>query len=431
VVRWPHATIDVPAVWADARARWESPDGTTYFDEAAAEFAEQFFPACLQHHIGTEWNGRPFELMDYQRVIVRALFGWKRAADGWRRFRKVFLAVPKGNGKSPFGAALGLYLAFFDGEAGAEVYCVAADRQNARIVFDSATMFVKRNPDLAARLELFRDHIDVVGSNERLHVISSDASTKHGFRPHGIIFDEFHAQPDRVLFDTLYRGMGKRRQPVLVMITTAGDDDESICFEEWDYARRVISGSVDDATYFPMIFELQPDEDWASPAALRRVNLPIVFLPECLTVSYVQTDFPGLLEFTNRQVLITRVYSPKMWVIAGTTHLLFCATILLGIYLTLANLFAGRPSLPFAALTFLPLLLASIRSALRITAVQELLPTLKSQVQQQLWIYMLLGVWIPFLYLGNFIVSLVTKKIRWRGIRYELVSSQQTRIIAQ
>jgi hypothetical protein len=165
--------------------------------------------------------------------------------------------------------------------------------------------------------------------------------------------------------------------------------------------------------------------------ALRRVNLPIVFLPECLTVSYVQTDFPGLMEFTNRQVLITRVYSPKMWVIAGATHLLFCATILLGICLTLVNLFAGRPSLPFAALTFLPLLLASIRSALRITAVQELLPTLKSQVQQQLWIYLLLGVWIPFLYLGNFTVSVVTNKIFWRGIRYELVSPQQTRIIAQ
>jgi hypothetical protein len=87
--------------------------------------------------------------------------------------------------------------------------------------------------------------------------------------------------------------------------------------------------------------------------------------------------------------------------------------------------------LPFAALTFLPLLLASIRSALRITAVQELLPTLKSQVQQQLWIYLLLGVWIPFLYLGNFTVSVVTNKIFWRGIRYELVSPQQTRIIAQ
>jgi cellulose synthase/poly-beta-1,6-N-acetylglucosamine synthase-like glycosyltransferase len=172
-------------------------------------------------------------------------------------------------------------------------------------------------------------------------------------------------------------------------------------------------------------------DDYSMTTALRRVNLPIVFLPECLTVSYVQTDFPGLMEFTNRQVLITRVYSPKMWVIAGATHLLFCATILLGIYLTLVNLFAGRPSLPFAALTFLPLLLASIRSALRITAVQELLPTLKSQVQQQLWIYLLLGVWIPFLYLGNFTVSVVTNKIFWRGIRYELVSPQQTRIIAQ
>jgi ceramide glucosyltransferase len=170
-------------------------------------------------------------------------------------------------------------------------------------------------------------------------------------------------------------------------------------------------------------------DDYSMTTALERAGRPIVFLPECLTVSYVETDFPGLMEFTNRQVLITRVYSPKLWAAAGATHLLFCATILLGILLTLRDLFTGRPSLPIAALTFLPLVLASIRSALRITVVQEMLPSYKSQIQQQAWIHLLLGVWIPFLYLANFMTSMMTRKIRWRGIRYELVSPQQTRIL--
>jgi phage terminase large subunit-like protein len=270
--RWPTITIEIPCRWASSRARWESPDGTLYFDEAAAEFAEQFFPDCLEHHIGSEWTGKPFVLMPYQRYLVRALFGWKRTADQLRRFRKVFLAVPKGSGKSAFASGLGIFLAFFDGEAGAEVYAVAADRKQAGIVHDTARTMLRGNADLAARCDILRDSIKLRGSTEYFQVLSSDASTKHGFRPHGIIFDEFHAQPDRDLYDALYRGMGKRRQPVLVMITTAGNDDESICAEEWDYGRRIISGTVPDPVYLPMIFELQPDEDWTSEAALRRVN---------------------------------------------------------------------------------------------------------------------------------------------------------------
>jgi phage terminase large subunit-like protein len=269
---WPGITIEIPSVWRSATSRWETPDGQYYFDEASSRYAEGFYPTCLEHHIG-EFDGSPFELMPYQQFLaVRPLFGWKRQTDGLRRFRKVFLAVPKGSGKSPFGAGTGLLLAFFDGEPGAEVYAVAADRKQAGIVHDSAKVMVQRNPDLEARCEVFRDSIKLRGSTESFQVLSADASTKHGFRPHGIVFDEFHAQPDRDLFDTLYRGMGKRRQPVLIMITTAGDDDESICAEEWDYARRLIHGSVSDDSYLPIIFELKPEEDWSDQAVLKRVN---------------------------------------------------------------------------------------------------------------------------------------------------------------
>ena len=172
-------------------------------------------------------------------------------------------------------------------------------------------------------------------------------------------------------------------------------------------------------------------DDYSMTNALKRAGRPIVFLPECLTVSYVQTDFAGLMEFTNRQILITRVYSPKLWFVAGMTHLLFCVTILVGAVITLGNVFAGRPTMQFAALTFLPLLLASIRGTLRVIAAQEMLTSLKSLIQQQSWIHLLLGVWVPYLYCANFLSSIITRTIRWRGIRYELVSPQQTRILVR
>jgi ceramide glucosyltransferase len=184
--------------------------------------------------------------------------------------------------------------------------------------------------------------------------------------------------------------------------------DQSAVLEEWEH-------SVSD--------------DYSMTTALQRRNLPIVFLPECLTASFVETDLDGLMEFTNRQILITRVYSPKMWMIAGLTHLLFCATMVMGILVTLKNLFTGHPAMQFAALTFLPLLLGAIRGAIRVTAAQDALPSLKSQIQNQSWVHLVLGTLIPFLYAVNFIASLATRTIRWRGIVYELISPQQTRIV--
>ena len=154
-----------------------------------------------------------------------------------------------------------------------------------------------------------------------------------------------------------------------------------------------------------------------------------MFIPDCLTLSYVETDFEGLLEFTNRQILITRIYSSKMWRAAALTHLLYCATLVLGFYLILTTLFAGRPALQLVLLTFLPLLLASIRAVLRLTGVTEALPAVRVQIMAQAWIYVLLTLFVPFLYLINFVYSLFTRKIRWRGAVYELISPQQTKII--
>ena len=170
-------------------------------------------------------------------------------------------------------------------------------------------------------------------------------------------------------------------------------------------------------------------DDYSMTNALARCGKPILFLPECLTVSFVDTKFDGLMEFTNRQILITRIYANKMWRAAFATHVLFCLTLVFGLCLTLGDVFSSRPSLPLAGLTFLPLLLASIRSALRVVAVAGLLPAYRSQINAQSWIYVTIGALIPFLYVINFVSSMFSRRIRWRGIRYELVSTQETRVL--
>jgi ceramide glucosyltransferase len=169
-------------------------------------------------------------------------------------------------------------------------------------------------------------------------------------------------------------------------------------------------------------------DDYSLTRALERYGRSIKFIPECLTLSFVETDFEGLLEFTNRQVLITRVYSERMWMYAALTHLLYCSTLLLGFILILENVLAQRPAFHLVTLTFLPLLLSAIRGSLRLIGVTEALPASRSQIMSQGWIYVVLTVFVPFLYLANFVNSLVTRRIRWRGLTYELVSPQQTRI---
>jgi ceramide glucosyltransferase len=170
-------------------------------------------------------------------------------------------------------------------------------------------------------------------------------------------------------------------------------------------------------------------DDYSMTRALERSGRSILFVPECLTLSYVETDFPGLLEFTNRQILITRVYAEKIWNAAAATHLLFCLTFALGVLLTLSNMLNSLPALQLATLTFLPLLLAAIRGALRLVAVSEALPSARAQIMSQSWIYIVLGVFISFLFVLNFAMSLITRKIHWRGVVYEVISPTQTRVL--
>ena len=171
-------------------------------------------------------------------------------------------------------------------------------------------------------------------------------------------------------------------------------------------------------------------DDYSMTRALERANRSIVFAPDCLTPSFVNADFFSLFEFTNRQMVITRIYSGKMWASAAFTHLLYCFTAFLGTWLTISNILAGVPAFHLAILTFTSMVLAAIRSGIRVLAATEVLPGERLRIIEQAPAHIFLGILIPLLFLLNFAASLLTRKIRWRGVTYELVSPQQTRILA-
>ena len=210
--------------------------------------------------------------------------------------------------------------------------------------------------------------------------------------------------------------------PILTMLSEKG---KNFCWGGGTAIRRQVFegvGILDE-------WRTSVSDDYSMTQALERAGRSIFFVPECLTVSFVETDFRGLLEFTNRQILITRVYAQKIWRAAAATHLLYCVTVVLGLALVIDDLISERPALHIAALMIFILLLSAIRAGLRVVAVTEILPASKAQIMSQAWVNIALSAALPFLYFVNFTHSLITRKIRWRNIRYELISSNQTRII--
>lgn len=242
-----------------------------WFDERAARGAVNFFEKLLVHVKG-EWAGQPFELQDWQREkIVEPLFGWKRE-DGTRRYRTAYIEVPRKNGKSTLAAGLALYLLFADGEFGAEVYSAAADKDQAAIVYELAKQMVEATPMLAKRAEVFKRSMMVQEANASYRVLSADAYTKHGLNAHGVVIDELHAQPTRDLVDVLVTSTGARRQPLVVMITTAGFDRESVCWEYHEYARQVVEGIIEDDSFFGFIAAADKDDDWLDESIWEKAN---------------------------------------------------------------------------------------------------------------------------------------------------------------
>lgn len=242
------------------------------FDRQKADHAVDFIN-CLKHTKG-RWRGVPFELLQWQDRIIRDVFGTVKE-NGYRQYNTAYVEIPKKNGKSELAAGVALYMTCGDGEWGAEVYGCASDRQQASIVFDVAVDMVDQCPALKKRIKPVMSVKRLVykPTNSFYQVLSAEAYTKHGLNVHAVIFDELHAQPNRELFDVMTKGSGDARtQPLFFLITTAGTDRNSVCFEQHQKAEDIILGRKIDPTFYPVIYGASDDADWSSEKVWYQAN---------------------------------------------------------------------------------------------------------------------------------------------------------------
>lgn len=246
-------------------------EGSNY-NKASADYAVMFIEN-LCHTKGT-WAGKPFELIDWQEQIIRDLFGTLKP-NGYRQFNTAYIEIPKKQGKSELAAAVALLLTCGDGEERAEVYGCAADRQQAAIVFDVAADMVRMCPALSKRVKILASQKRLIytPTNSFYQVLSAEAYSKHGFNIHGVVFDELHTQPNRKLFDVMTKGSGDARmQPLYFLITTAGTDTHSICYETHQKAKDIIEDRKIDPTFYPVIYGADESDDWTDPKVWKKAN---------------------------------------------------------------------------------------------------------------------------------------------------------------
>ncbi|ANM47663.1 terminase large subunit [Streptococcus suis] len=245
---------------------------TSHYDKAKADRAVTFINN-LSHTKG-KWAGKRFDLLPWQEQIVRDLFGIVKE-DGNRQFLTAYIEIPKKNGKSELAAAIALYLLYADNEASAEVYGAACDRNQASIVFDVAKQMVQMSRPLEKRSKIMGATKRIVNySNAGFYqVLSAETGTKHGLNVSGLVFDEIHAQPNRHLYDVLTKGSGDaREQPLFFIITTAGTDRNSICYELHTKALDILNGRKKDTSFYPVVYGLSDEDDWNDEANWLKAN---------------------------------------------------------------------------------------------------------------------------------------------------------------
>ena len=260
------------------------------FDERKAQRVVRFIEA-LRHTKG-EFHGQPFHLLPWQEKIIRDVFGTVRDDDPtMRQYTTAYIEIPKKNGKSELGAAIALNMLINDDEWKAEVYSCASDRQQAAIVFDVAVDMVRQSPALMKRVKIIPSTRRMIyqPTGSIYQVLSSEVATKHGLNVSACIFDELHTQPTRALYDVMTQGSGDaRKQPLWFLLTTAGTDRNSICWEVHQKALDILEGRKIDPRFYPVLFGLPDEADWTSEENWYRANPS---LDHTITIDKVRDAF--------------------------------------------------------------------------------------------------------------------------------------------
>jgi phage terminase large subunit-like protein len=259
--------------WIRSEADERRVEAGHYFDERDPERFCEFGYEFGRHYQG-DWAGRPFELQEWQyRDIVAPIYGWK-LPDGRRCFFDAYIEIVKKMGKTTLGRIMAMYGLIADGEPGAVVGLVAVDRAQGGLLYDGIAATVRLVPELSC-LDVIESQKRIVhrATNSTLFVLSADAPSKEGLNISTLIRDELHAWPRGTMFETLRYAGAARRQPLFVSITTAGIyDPTSIGWQQHEYARKVLDGTIVDLNFFSYICAADPADDWTSPDTWKKAN---------------------------------------------------------------------------------------------------------------------------------------------------------------
>jgi phage terminase large subunit-like protein len=245
-------------------------EGPYYYDASLADRAVDFFPRFLRHVKG-EWAGKPLELSPADAHDVRQLFGWRRRADGRRRYRRFFDWKARKNAKTIKAAGLGHLLTVGDGEPGAETYSHAVDKAQAAISYDMGAAMVAMSPELSDLYEVTKTGMFCPHTMSTWRPLSGTPTGKHGLNAHCLLGDEVHEWTNDRLHTFLRQSMGARRQPLDILISTAGLR-EGYGYDLYMEAKRIRDGVTDDPETYVVIHEADEKDDWTDPATWAKAN---------------------------------------------------------------------------------------------------------------------------------------------------------------
>lgn len=221
-------------------------------------------------HVEGDLAGKPLILEEWQKEeIFRPIFGFVRK-DGKRLINRVYIQMPRKNGKTTMCAPIELILLMTDAEGGAKIYNCAGDDKQAKLLFDITKQMVTNSEKLSNLCKKFQSRI--LFKDRYIEKITSKSDTKHGFNSHGFIYDEIHVAPNRQLYDTLKTSTGQRSQPLGIAITTPGTDKESICHELYSTSKSILEGKIENDNFWCVIYESEKEDDPFSEETWRKAN---------------------------------------------------------------------------------------------------------------------------------------------------------------
>lgn len=300
----------VKAVYSRLVAEMDAPapDFPYYFDEETGERPILFIETFCKQSQGT--IGAPLELELFQKAFIQLLFGWLEKDTDYRRFRETMFLCGRKNGKSTLLSGIALYMLIADYEGAAEIYSVATKKDQAKKVLTEAVNMIKQSPELRAVVKKRRNDVYFPATSSVFEALASDSNTLDGLNSHAVIIDELHAIRDRNLYEVMKQSTSSRRQPLVVMITTAGTVRECIFDNMYELACDLADGKKKDDTFLPILYEIDSRDEWVDPQMWIKANPGLGKIKQYKTLAaFVEraknnpADLPGVLckDFNYRE----------------------------------------------------------------------------------------------------------------------------------